>query len=178
MKVIFLDIDGVLNGYNQWTYCLFAIIKFLHLNKLWYKYYDIFDCKRHYTRRLAKIVKKTGAKIVISSSWRSGWYRPYEEKSKRSKTLEDNIKYFNLEVIGITPKDKNGRRGNEIAQWLSEHPEVDKFVILDDEKFNMMEYYGNELIITSYDGNVTGAAKDNTGLRRKHVKQAIKILNA
>lgn len=178
MKVIFLDIDGVLNGYNQWIYYLFRIIKFLHLNKLWHKYYDVFDCKRHYTKRLAKIVRKTGAKIVISSSWRGGWYIPYEEKSKRSKTLEDNLKYFNLEVIGITPKDKNSRRGNEIAQWLSEHPEVNKFIILDDEKFDMMEYYGKELIITSNNGEICGLAKENTGLKRKHVKQAIKILNA
>ena len=178
MKVIFLDIDGVLNGYNWYTYFLFRIIRLLHLFELWHKYYDTFDVKRKYARRLSTICKKTGAKIVISSSWRGGWYIPYEEKSKRQKSLEDNINRFHLEVIGITPKDKDSKRGKEISQWLSEHPEVDRFIILDDEKFDMMEFYGKELIITSTNGDIKGLPYENTGLKRKHVKQAIKILNS
>src|SRR5574344_993554 len=121
MKVIFLDIDGVLNGYNRITYLIFNIMKIFHLLNIWGKYYDTFDCKKRYTRRLLKIVKKTGAKVVISSSWRFGLYKPYAEKSKRGKSLEDNLKYFNMDVIGITPQ--NGRRGNEISQYLSERSE-------------------------------------------------------
>ncbi len=30
-----------------------------------------------------------------------------------------------------------GRRGDEIAQWLQDHPEVKEYVIVDDETFDM-----------------------------------------
>ena len=129
---------------------------------------------------MVKIVRKTNAKIVISSSWRFSLF---------SKSLTEDgyifwylIKKYNLEVIGRTPSSNNGHRDREILAWLSEHEdEVDKFIILDDERYDLECFVGKELIQTSSVKKgrmIKGHWQENTGLRNKHVKQAIKILNS
>ena len=183
MKIIFLDIDGVLNGYNKWTYRIISISKLLHIpvsiirNTL-----KIFEVKEKYVRRLSKIIKKTGAKIVMSSSWRQGyWNTPYEEMYEDQKKLHDLLDKYNLEVIDITPNSNNGKREDEINQWLNVTKlTVDKFVILDDESFDLQSFVGKELVKTSnvIEGNmINGLPYEDTGLKRKHVKQAVMILN-
>lgn len=182
MKVIFLDIDGVLNGYNRFTNIAYWWFKRLHLLKFVHKHYDIFGVRTHKVRLLAKIIKKTGAKVVISSSWRFGWYEPYEKKRGRQKELHDKLHKYNIEVIGITGRVAHGEhtshRESEIRKWLSEHPEVKRFIVIDDEQYDLQGFIGKELIKTSATDNITGAWYENTGLKRKHVKQAIKILNS
>lgn len=183
MKIIFLDVDGVLNGYNKWTYRIINISKIMHIpvsvvrNTL-----EIFEVKEKYIRRLSKIVIKTGAKIVMSSSWRHGyWNTTYEEKYRDQKRLHDLLHKYNLEVIDITPSSNNGKREDEINQWLNETKlTVDRFVILDDESFDLQSFVGKELVKTSkvIEGDmIQGLSYEDTGLKRKHVKQAIKILN-
>lgn len=184
IKIIFLDVDGVLNGYNKWTYFLIDISKILHIPvRIMRKLLHVFSVKEKYIRRLSKIVRKTGARIVMSSSWRYGyWYTPYEEMHKDQKKLYDLLHKYKLDVIDITPSDKNGIRENEINQWLNETElNIDRFVILDDESYDLQSFIGKELVKTScvLDGNmIQGLAYEDTGLKRKHVKQTIKILNS
>lgn len=183
MKIIFLDIDGVLNGYNKWTYLVINISKALHVpTNTVRKILRIFEVKEIYVKRLNKIVKNTGAKIVMSSSWRHGyWNTPYEEKYTDQKRLHDLLKKYRLEVIGITPSNKDGKREDEINQWLHDtNLKIDKFVILDDESYDLQSFVGKELVKTSsvVEGDmIRGLAYEDTGLKRKHVKQAIRILN-
>lgn len=178
MKIIFLDIDGVLNGYSRFTGFCYKIFSKLHLLKFVKRYYDLFGIRTHKVKILSKIVKKTGAKVVISSSWCGGWFQPYEKKSDRQKELQDKLEKYNIKVVGITPRLSSGERGLEIKQWLEEYNDiVDSFVILDDEKFDIEQYYQKELVLTSTDGNITGAWYENTGLKRKHIKKIINILN-
>ena len=183
MKVIFLDIDGVLNGYNFWNLSLFKLVSpFPKIRDFVRRNYDIFGVHESKVKRLAKITKATGAVIVISSSWRGGWFTKYEEKSDRHKRLEDLFKKYNIKVIDITPKYFNGKRCDEILSWLSKHEEkVERFIVIDDESFDLQCFVDKELIKTSdvKDGDyIRGHWKENTGLRRKHVKQAIKVLNS
>lgn len=183
MKIIFLDIDGVLNGYNKWTYRIINISKVLHIpTKIIRNTLRIFEVKEKYVKRLSKIVKNTGAKIVMSSSWRHGyWNTPYEEKYRDQKRLHDLLDKYSLEVIDITPSSKNGKREDEINQWLRETKfAIDSFVILDDESYDLQSFIGKELVKTSkvIDGDmIKGLPYEDTGLKRSHVKQAIKILN-
>lgn len=185
IKVIFLDIDGVLNGYSWWTRFVYPIIRKLHLLKKVNKYYDLFGVRTYRVFLLSIIVKITGAKIVLSSSWRHGWNTPYEKCGDRMKELKDKLKKFKLEVIDITPsistKRTSSDRGVEIKWWLdhalSKGYIVESFVILDDEKFDLTEFEGKGLIITSRNGEVKGHWSENTRLKPKHVFQAIRILN-
>ena len=139
MKVIFLDIDGVLNGYNFWNLSLFKLVSpFPKIRDFVRRNYDIFGVHESKVKRLAKITKATGAVIVISSSWRGGWFTKYEEKSDRHKRLEDLFKKYNIKVIDITPKYFNGKRCDEILSWLSKHEEkVERFIVIDDELYSV-----------------------------------------
>jgi len=35
-------------------------------------------------------------------------------------------------VAGVTPSVRNGRRGDEIAAWIAQHPKVTRHVVIDD----------------------------------------------
>ena len=75
MKVIFLDIDGVLNGNSYFTGALVKL-KMRKLFRFIEKKFnrDLYGVHKDKVRRLAKIVHKTGAKVVMSSSWRDGYW--------------------------------------------------------------------------------------------------------
>ena len=184
-KIIFLDIDGVLNGYNFWSSLGWKLACLSHNEyiKDWYRNIsDVSGIHESKVKRLAKIIKKTDAKVVMSSTWRGMfWKVPYNEKTYNQKKLVDLLNKYNIEVIDITPKSSDGRRDKEILAWLSKHEdEVENFAILDDERFDLECFVDSNLVQTSsvLKGNIIkGNWRENTGLKRKHVKKTIKILN-
>lgn len=123
MKVIFLDIDGVLNHENHYKW-LMETDEPTPLQRVYpYSEFNPRSCKI-----LNRIIDETDAKIVLSSSWRlDGITR-----------MNNLFKYFGLpRIYDITPSlcERFGSlcRGKEIDKWLNEHPEVTKYVILDDD---------------------------------------------
>lgn len=190
MKVIFLDCDGVINGYGLFTEVIYSIAQKLHLIKLLRKHHNIFGVHKHKIKLLAKIVKKTNAKIVLSSSWRLGWELIEDGKcipnTDTDKLLCKELSKYGIEIYSRTKcldtTKSLGRkyscwREDEINEWLFRHPQVTNFVVLDDEQTDLQSFVGRELIQTSDSEYICGNWKENTGLKRKHVKQAIKILN-
>ena len=104
-KVIFLDVDGVLNsrktfvskkGKGPW----------------------LIDVT--FVRRLNRILQETGASIVLSSVWRK-----YEKGRKKVKEYVDFIEW--------TPQHDSRVRGLEIQLWLDKHPDVTRYAIIDDD---------------------------------------------
>jgi hypothetical protein len=185
MKIIFLDIDGVLNGYNQWNTLGWNIIRKFNSKKLKKWYRNITDpCGIHESKvkRLAKIVKTTGAKVVLSSSWRFGlWKRPYEELDYDQKKFIDLCKKYNIEIIDITPRLPNCKRDREIFLWLSKQENIEKFIILDDENTLLPIFNNDERFIQTSSVPIgvmiMGYGDEDTGLKNKHVRQAIRVLN-
>lgn len=179
-NIIFLDVDGVLNGPNLWINILYDILYKLKLHSLAHRIIDIFGVHEIKVRRLAKIVKATDAKVVMSSSWRRGYWRykqnPSEFKGNSSIVKLDNLFHkYGIEVIDITGNDPRGRRGMEILQWLAQHEsEVDSFCIIDDEKFDIETLFADRLV---YTGVGTNYKSGYYGLRHKHVLKAIDLLN-
>ena len=184
-NIIFLDIDGVLNGYNKWNLLGWRIVSFTQSKRLkrWYK--KVSDpCGVHESKvkRLAKIVRATNAKVVMSSSWRFGWWNtPYEKQWEDQRKLTDLLCKYNIDVIDITPISADRRRDKEITEWLEAHKDmVKRFVILDDERSELECFVGTHLVQTSSIGPgqiIRGHNSENTGLKNKHVKQAIEILS-
>lgn len=111
MKVIFLDIDGVLVT-NLSEQC--------EEGPFWHK----FD--QTSVERLNRIIQATDAEIVLSSTWRIG--RDFGQ-------LGD---YFISQGVCKKPIEKTPRfggqhRGDEIADYLGSHSGIESFVIIDDD---------------------------------------------
>lgn len=184
-NIIFLDIDGVLNGFNKWDVLGWKIVCLTKSKRLkrWYtKLTDPCGIHEKKVKRLAKIVKATNAKVVMSSSWRFGWWNtPYEEQFADQKKLTNLLNKYNIKVIDITPRLLDGGRGKEIEEWLMKHIDlVKRFVILDDERYGLECFVGSHLVQTSSVGKgrmVMGYNREDTGLKNKHVKKAIEILS-
>ncbi len=121
MKVIFLDVDGVLNSDEY-----FDKIRNLDIQGI-EREIDIEKIKL-----LKKAIDETGAKVVLCSSWR------YTTNAQHLKELLSNYGIY----VDTTPFLEN-KRGLEIKQWLSDNENVEDFVILDDEIFDS---YDQELI--------------------------------
>jgi hypothetical protein len=185
LKIVFLDIDGVLNGYNKWTWRLCSIIDFLHLRVWFNRHYDIFGIRPYKVYLLSKIIRKTNSKVVISSSWRAGFLVDNIKDSRLYK-LKKYLKKYDIEVIGITPRAKDGCPSNliretEIRTFLKMINDINKvtsYVVLDDESFDLQGFVGHHLVQTGeVSETIMGRPKEDTGLKRKHVKRAIEILN-
>jgi len=138
MKIIFLDIDGVLNDAP-------TILE---------KENDL-PAKNH-LECLKQIVDATGAQIVLSSTWRL-----FPQSRNDVKNALRNV---GLEFVDRTKELHD--RDKEIREWLSRHPEVESYVILDDENEFSNELAKHQVLTTFYEG-----------LLPKHVPLAIDILN-
>jgi hypothetical protein len=112
MKVVFLDIDGVLNSQRT---CI-AFGGFPHETTGFHR--EMFD--EVAVSLIRGIVNTAQAKIVLSSSWRI---------SNPFKDVGVNLR---LPIIDATPS-LTGPRGAEIAVWLAAHPEVEQYAIVDDD---------------------------------------------
>lgn len=114
IKVIFLDIDGVLNSRRteRTTKNGFTFVGMRHV------------------KNLKKIITATEAKVVLSSDWR--YDRDDPKHNSDFLELRDELRKYGIEFYGFTPELLSAHRGAEIDAWLTEHPEVENFVILDD----------------------------------------------
>lgn len=159
MKVIFLDIDGVLNVISNGRDAFGSLFH------------------EHFVNNLKSIINETGAKIVISSTWRFSGL----------KVMKQMWKYRNLpgEVIDVTPHcaaydDINlcsgCERGAEIKEWLDRNMLVSSYVIIDDDN-DMLPSQMDYFVKTS--GNIchTDCVDVGYGLTKECAKQAIAILN-
>ena len=83
---------------------------------------------------LKQAIDETGAKVVLSSSWRY---------TKNAEDLKELLLKYNI-YVDSTPLLGSNKRGLEIKQWLQMHQDVENYVILDDEIFDT---YDEELKI-------------------------------
>ena len=183
MKLIFLDIDGVLNcedayrggecQYQEW---------------IWET-----GEKDHYQRFCSwskklfnQLIVDTGAKIVISSSWRSSGI----EFMKKVWELEN----MQGEIIGITPSMRSGSssiripRGMEIdyyleelgfkhINWSAEEQQnyidksgVENYIIIDDDS-DMLYKQRNHFV------HVYPSPRNKRGFSEEHYQKALEILS-
>lgn len=158
MKVIFLDIDGVLNVIGQGRD----------------EYGQGFH--RHLVENLEYVIRETGAKIVISSTWR------FSGLSVMQSMWKD--RGLPGEVIDVTPDCarmgeggiwQSKERGYEIKEWLDHSPEVESYVIIDDDSDMLVEqqpFFVQTRDNRDHFGNVEGY-----GLTRECADRVIQILN-
>lgn len=150
MKVIFLDFDGVLNSRD---------------------YRDIHGSSgagidKSKLPLLKKLIDSTGAKIVLSTSLRTYWDKDPNKCDHYGKIINETFAMFGLEVYDKTPISDNGRREDEILQWIVDNLGIKNYVVIDDG-FLSANYINKHFVQTS----------DAEGLQETHIDKAIKILN-
>ena len=151
MKVIFLDIDGVLNSDEY-----FDRIKGLNIQGIESEV-DINKIKL-----LQKAVRDTGAKVVLSSSWRS---------TKNGQVLRNLLLNYGI-FTDITPHIDN-KRGNEIKEWINNNQDVEDFIILDDEIFDSFDEELMEKLIKISNGN---GKSFGDGMQEKDIEEITRRL--
>ena len=141
MKVLFLDIDGVLN-------CMYPTPSQDH------EWVDLDEWRYGFNpdlvARLRYVIGNMDCKIVISSSWRHHIdYAPYQPGRNWRDVLAEKLRRPREEVFaGETPTNDRGRRGLEINQWLEEHKgEVEAFCVVDDETVDIEPYLKSRYIV-------------------------------
>ena len=151
MKIIFLDIDGVL---NSWRY-----------DQVRMSLADNIDETR--LPLLYQIVASTDAKIVLTSSWRKHWERDFNKSDSIGQHLNQLFDEHGLAIFDKTIESSDNNRTDEIRDWLANNS-VEQFVIIDDIAFGWDELESH-LVRTNY--------RIGRGLHDSHVSQAISILN-
>jgi hypothetical protein len=175
ISVVFLDLDGVLNSSKH----LKSIKSDDTPNPVEFEFAcdlePLFEIPCHRSvilnsilsidakavKVLNEILAKSGAKVVVSSSWR--YSHPLEVLRRM---LE--FRGFQGELIDMTATDLdrwgNTCRGHEIQDWMDRNP-VDHFVILDDDED--MDYLKDHLVRTAY----------AEGLTSEHIEAILRVLS-
>ncbi len=124
MKVIYLDIDGVLN-------CSDTKARIM----------DRVGLDGKLLGNLKKVVEKTDAKIVLISTWKEGWVKDKVKKpfqSSFARYLDEKFSAHNLKVFDKTDSRADGEflsRGEGILRY-NEKNGVDDFIIIDDFQYD------------------------------------------
>ena len=126
-------------------------------------------------RRLARIVEAVDAKIVLISTW-GAWFEvgAYKQKDKSSRYLSNKLRKQGLKVYDKINYDIAWKyRGKAILEYLNEHPQIDGWVVLDDEMFDYSREIQKHLIHTIF----YAEKEERAGLSEALIPIAIDILN-
>lgn len=152
MKVIFLDVDGVLNSEEYVKKAIESGINGIESE------IDIETVKL-----LKYIIIETGANIVLTSSWRY------------TKNGGDLVKLLNkYEIYPDLAPFINNVRGLEIKKWLQNSGNIEDYVIVDDEVFESFDDILLEKLIKISNGNGISYGE---GLQKNDAEIIIKRLN-
>jgi hypothetical protein len=183
-KVVFLDIDGVLqlgtqNRHNCDLDRLKSDLEELNPSYSLNDKYDLaavlLDWNKECVRNLKNLLEQTGAFIVVSSDWRN-------HKSLLEVQLLFRLQGLDKYVIGKTtsipfcplgdtekyPVLKS--RAREIEHYLASCPEIDYFVIIDDNDgygAKISEFFPDHFVYTDF----------HQGLTKEKMEEALEKMN-
>lgn len=155
MKVVFLDIDGVVNTLMINTKPFNTSRGQISRDGFYYKLNTPNDLEVSNIQAvmwLNKLCKETNAKIVITSTWRMG----KDGLKNTEKALRNSGLLPEIEILGGTPIKYSiyNIRGNEIEEYLNNHRDIDKYVIIDDD-LDMLPKQINNLVVTDTNVGIT-----------------------
>lgn len=133
MKIIFLDIDGVMNSELYY--------KSVNTKK---KNWSRFDPKA--VEMITRLIEEFNARIVISSLWRFAMKKELAQELKASGLINFLHKDWQTPVL------QPGHRGKEIKMWLDKHPDIVQYVILDDDSDILEEHLARFVKTEIHDG--------------------------
>ena len=131
MKIIFLDVDGVLNNANYIKKCY---------RKNGHKPMSMYCVPfgPYNLKNLAKLVRKTKANIVLTSTWRLD--------KEHIAVLKARLAEYGLRIYDMTD-NINMIRGVEIKEWLKSHRDIENYVVIDDEEYDLSNFIDNKHLV-------------------------------
>lgn len=128
-NVVFLDIDGVLNS-NFWC----------ENNQREISNGTLIDKDK--VKLLSSLIKATNAKIILHSAWRFWFDSHLKPLLNEAEKLVEIFQGEGLTIDGVTPdltteeiritKRFSLVKAEEILLWISEHKDVQNWVVIDD----------------------------------------------
>lgn len=116
---VFLDVDGVLNSR-------------MTCQRTPDGYTGIDDAR---VEVLANAIKMYDCyEVILTSDWKD-----MDEKDDDYVYLLEKLNAYGLSIAGKT-KDRGFNRGEGVNDYIKVHPEIDDYVILDDQKFEFEDY--------------------------------------
>lgn len=155
MKLLFLDIDGVLNSNTFYEANKLEIAR--AGSSIFWR--SVAELNPEACALVNKFCDDNDLQIVISSTWR----KLHDRRDIQTMFAKRGL--F-TEIIATTPNLKGNWRGNEIKAFLKEHPslQVEAYVIFDDDS----DFDADQpLVRTSW----------SEGLKEEHIVKAQEILN-
>lgn len=163
-RVIFLDIDGVLNSNfgNDQPQKEISDGTFVDEEKI-----ELF----------ALLVKKTNAKIILHSGWRFWFDSKFKPLCKEAENLSELLNKNGLQIDGFTPdltteeirktKKFSLVKADEILSWLNVHENITEWVVLDDLDLHNAQIKQHQV-----------KPDPTVGLTSENIRQAEEILTA
>jgi len=167
MRILFLDIDGVLNDEEH------------------YKQFEEWpdpntETEKHLSEELCanlqKVLDRTGCKVVLSSDWR----KHFDLEEMHKMLLDKGVDVPFIGQTLVLTNEMQAWRGNyvqrhlEIRRWLNDHKEefnVTQFAIVDDDPAaNIPNHY-----VQTFEGN---KFEPVGGLREEHIEKLVEILTS
>lgn len=149
IKIIFLDIDGVLVTINS--------LRENHNGR---------DFDKTCLEFFNKLVSETKSKIVISSTWRL-----IHSLEFLKKHFKDQGFLFPENIIGTTTKEY-ADRGLQVHQWLEDNKELlwkhdgHSYIVIDDDTKDILPHVQDHLFIHT---------NMEDGFQERHLKQALDV---
>ena len=155
MNIVFLDIDGVLQPYDnelRFAHIDNSIIKKLsekyNIDYNQYSFYDVcavyYDWEEQAVSRVKYVLDETNSKIIVSSDWRT---ERYPNKMKDLLTIQGLDKYYYADNIILKDYLYSAKKRALEIQTSLENYNINNFVVLDDMK-ELEDYYPNNSVIT------------------------------
>lgn len=147
MKILFLDVDGVMNshrtavGIGGFGYMAKGILNMTDIEVRAATKWDPVA-----VGMLKRLLKETRCKVVVSSVWRKG------ATLKELRWLFQAYGLPKSAVIGKTGSHRSGFRGREIRQWFADHRHlvIKDYLILDDDS-DFFKYQKPRLVKTKHE---------------------------
>ena len=161
-NVIFLDIDGVLNSEDSTD-----------------KIGSVKGISDKHIKILKDIVDIFDADLILTSSWKVYWDRELikdgidnwrgSSKKRYGRYINLRLKKFGLYITDKTENYHWSKRAIEILSYLSSHPEIENYIILDDEDFSWKHFnLDSHWIDTSNEDLIWDLRND--GLKEEHIE--------
>ena len=162
-KVLFLDIDGILNS-NSWN----------DRHQTHIRDGILIDAEK--LRLLALLVKKTDSEIILHSGLRFWFDTELKPLCTETEKLSELLEKENLYISGVTPdltteeirktKKFSLVKADEILLWLNLHNSVTNWAVLDDLDLHNAQIRQHQI-----------KTNPAIGLTLENVRQAAKILS-